>query len=158
MELTKTTAPAHGGIRCEKIRIIHPSKIVHADIANGAYLDEHTTSEGGWGDFYFIKDTASFNEEPEIIDGAEFFRQEIQCLIQGDSSYQMSQLSKIKKRKLHIMFTDANGNKKIMAGTKDSFATMIVGSRSTKATRPERREVAVLFTCLSKYRAAAYPF
>ena len=158
MELQKNTAPAHGGLKCDKIRTILPQHIVHSDVANGQYLSEHTLSGGSWNDFYFIKETASFTEEPVIIDGAEFFRAELQCLIAGASAYQIAQLGKIKKRKLHVMFTDADGTKRIIGGTKDSFVTCVVGAVSTKAIRPERREVAVVFVSVNRHRTAVYPF
>lgn len=153
----KRVEKSHGGIPCDMIELVPSLKVSFPNIIDGKYTDAPSLSVGtGWDEFHFIEKSGRFVETLEIINGAEVYVQELSCVINGTSALAMSQLLKIKRKKLQIKFRDRSGVYKIMGGA-GTYASLIINSRDNKNLPDERRETPVVFRSISSIPASELP-
>jgi hypothetical protein len=108
--------------------------------------------------FFFVKSTATFTETPVIVDGAEMYKAEITMVIAGDDETRIRELERIRRKKWLIRFEDASHTKKIIGHPDGHYASLMVVSREGKTSRPERREIAVIWSATLPEPVATYGF
>jgi hypothetical protein len=155
MSLEKYNKKSFGGFCKEYIELFKPAAARESLIANGKYavpiIDDDFVEN-----FYFIKGSATFNETPVIVDGAEMYKSEITMLIAGDDESRIRELERIKRKKWLIRFEDASHDKKIIGHPDGQYASMMIVSREGKNQRSDRREIAVIWTATLPEPVAVY--
>lgn len=160
MHLYNNTDKSHGGL-CLNYLYLLPARPEHqwGPIIEGTHKSVCIPNgDMDWEKFYFIRNSALVKEEKINVKGAELWKSEITLVINGDSAYIRSTTRKLRRKKWHVKYQDDDGVTKVMGGTNDDICSVDFPVINGGRERSDRREMEVVFTCISRLPISIYSF
>jgi len=153
--ILKFSGKSYGGVRCNQVEaIVARATTSMPDYFNQGWAAGITTSSD-WYALVGRKNTVHFTEDLVIIDGSQYYQQQMKISFTKDSGDLIYKLRKMSRLGLMIRWRDENGVIKLL-GTCDQPARFTWG-RDNKNVKNQVNVNEGLISCTSRLPVLLYP-